>query len=65
VKKNIEAAQGCDLYPASQQVLIHLGKVLEDATTLEENQVVEDHFVVIKLSKVMDGVVFHFLNCFF
>ncbi|KAK7374926.1 hypothetical protein VNO80_08369 [Phaseolus coccineus] len=51
MKKIIEAAQGADLYPAPQQVLIHLGKVLENATTLEENKVVEDHFVVIMLSK--------------
>jgi len=62
LKKNIEAAQGADLYPASQQMLIHRGEVLEDATTLEENKVAEDDFVVIMLSKVM--VLFCHLDCF-
>ncbi|KAG4926162.1 hypothetical protein JHK87_051702 [Glycine soja] len=51
VKKNIETAQGADVYPAAQQMLIHQGKVLNDATTLEENKVVENNFVVIMLSK--------------
>ncbi|TKY64778.1 Ubiquitin receptor RAD23d [Spatholobus suberectus] len=51
VKKNIEAAQGADVYPAAQQMLIHQGKVLKDTTTLEENKVVENNFVVIMLSK--------------
>ena len=53
MKKNIETAQGADVYPAAQQMLIHQGKVLNDATTLEENKVVENNFVVIMLSKVM------------
>ncbi|KAM7524204.1 hypothetical protein LguiA_014106 [Lonicera macranthoides] len=51
VKKKIEAVQGADLYPAAQQMLIHSGKVLKDATTLEENNVAENSFVVIMLSK--------------
>ncbi|CAJ1844664.1 unnamed protein product [Sphenostylis stenocarpa] len=51
MKKNIEAAQGANIYPAAQQMLIHQGKVLVDATTLEENKVVEDNFVVIMLGK--------------
>ncbi|KAK7394148.1 hypothetical protein VNO78_14667 [Psophocarpus tetragonolobus] len=51
VKKNIEAAQGANVYPAVQQMLIHQGKVLNDATTLKENKVVENNFVVIMLSK--------------
>ncbi|KAL7221540.1 hypothetical protein ACSBR1_023487 [Camellia fascicularis] len=51
VKKNIEEVQGLDVYPAAQQMLIHQGKVLKDATTLEENKVVENSFVVIMLSK--------------
>nr|KYP59476.1 Putative DNA repair protein RAD23-4 [Cajanus cajan] len=51
VKKNIEAVQGVDVYPAAQQMLIHQGKVLKDATTLEENKVAENNFVVIMLSK--------------
>ncbi|PHT91388.1 Ubiquitin receptor RAD23c [Capsicum annuum] len=52
VKKNIESVQGKDVYPASQQMLIHQGKVLKDTTTLEENKVAENSFVVIMLSKV-------------
>ncbi|KAF5479888.1 hypothetical protein F2P56_000671 [Juglans regia] len=51
VKKNIEALQGSDVYPASQQMLIHQGKVLKDATTLEENKVTDNSFVVIMLTK--------------
>ncbi|MCD9639770.1 hypothetical protein HAX54_024491 [Datura stramonium] len=38
VKKSIETAQGLDVYPAAQQMLIHQGKVLKDTTTLEENK---------------------------
>lgn len=53
MKKNIEAVQGVDVYPAAQQMLIHQGKVLKDDTTLEENQVAENSFVVIMLSKVI------------
>ncbi|KAI3811918.1 hypothetical protein L1987_16614 [Smallanthus sonchifolius] len=51
VKKNIETVQGQDVYPAAQQMLIHQGKVLKDATTLEENKVAESSFIVIMLSK--------------
>ncbi|KAJ8544822.1 hypothetical protein K7X08_017405 [Anisodus acutangulus] len=51
VKKSIETAQGQDVYPAAQQMLIHQGKVLKDTTTLEENKVAENSFVVIMLSK--------------
>lgn len=52
MKKNIELVHGTDVYPAAQQMLIHQGKVLKDATTLDENQVAESSFVVIMLSKV-------------
>ena len=52
VKKNIETAQGASVYPAEQQMLIHQGKVLKDDTTLGENKVAENSFVVIMLSKV-------------
>ncbi|MED6159514.1 Ubiquitin receptor RAD23d [Stylosanthes scabra] len=38
VKRNIEGAQGVDVYPASQQMLIHQGKMLKDDTTLEDNK---------------------------
>ncbi|CAI9752996.1 unnamed protein product [Fraxinus pennsylvanica] len=51
VKKKIETIQGSDVYPASQQMLIHQGKVLKDETTLEENKVAEKSFIVIMLSK--------------
>ncbi|CAN4083216.1 unnamed protein product [Withania somnifera] len=51
VKKNIESVQGQDVYPAALQMLIHQGKVLKDTTTLEENKVAENSFVVIMLSK--------------
>ncbi|CAH1447703.1 unnamed protein product [Lactuca virosa] len=51
VKKNIETVQGADVYPAGQQMLIHQGKVLKDGTTLDENKVAENSFIVIMLSK--------------
>ncbi|XP_043716366.1 ubiquitin receptor RAD23c-like isoform X5 [Telopea speciosissima] len=51
VKKNIESVQGLDAYPAVQQMLIHQGKVLKDATTLDENKVSENSFLVIMLTK--------------
>ncbi|BBG94460.1 Ubiquitin receptor RAD23b [Prunus dulcis] len=38
VKKQIETSQGSDVYPASQQMLIHQGKVLKDSTTLDETK---------------------------
>nr|VDD12124.1 unnamed protein product [Brassica rapa] len=49
-KRRIESHQGAQ-YPAAQQMLIHQGKVLKDETTLEENNVVENSFIVIMLSK--------------
>ncbi|TVU09495.1 hypothetical protein EJB05_42971 [Eragrostis curvula] len=49
VKKVIENVQGQSVYPADQQVLIHQGKVLTDDTTLEENKVLENNFLVIML----------------
>lgn len=52
VKQIIETAQGADVYPAPLQMLIHQGKVLKDSTTLEENKVAENSFIVIMLSKV-------------
>ena len=55
VKTNIEAVQGSEVYPASQQMLIHQGKVLKDGTTLEENKVAENSFIVVMLSKVYIG----------
>ena len=52
VKKNIEEIQGKDSYPRGHQLLIHNGKVLKDESTLDENQVSEDGFLVVMLSKV-------------
>lgn len=52
VKKNIEDSQGKDNYPCGQQLLIHNGKVLKDETTLVENKVTEEGFLVVMLSKV-------------
>ncbi|XP_028793961.1 ubiquitin receptor RAD23b isoform X2 [Neltuma alba] len=51
VKKNIEDVQGKDNYPCGQQLLIFNGKVLKDETTLAENQVAENGFLVVMLSK--------------
>lgn len=51
VKKNIEDVQGKDNYPCGQQLLIHNGKVLKDESTLTENKVTEDGFLVVMLSK--------------
>ncbi|KAL5699125.1 UV excision repair protein RAD23 B [Ranunculus cassubicifolius] len=55
VKKNIEDVQGKDNYPCGQQLLIHNGKVLKDESTLEENKVSEDGFLVVMLSKTKTG----------
>lgn len=52
MKNAIESKQGASVYPALQQILIYQGKVLKDATTLEENNVAENSYVVIMLSKV-------------
>ena len=52
VKKNIEDVQGKDNYPCGQQLLIHNGKVLKDESTLVENKVSEDGFLVVMLSNV-------------
>lgn len=51
VKKTIEESQGKDNYPWAQQLLIHNGKVLKDDTTLDENKVTENGFLVVMLSK--------------
>ncbi|XP_021755143.1 ubiquitin receptor RAD23d-like [Chenopodium quinoa] len=51
VKQSIEKAQGADVYPATSQMLIHQGKVLKDETTLGENGVADNSFLVIMLSK--------------
>nr|GLL32978.1 ubiquitin receptor RAD23c-like [Ipomoea trifida] len=53
VKKSIETVQGSNVYPASQLMLIHQGKVLKDGTTLEENKVAENNFVVVMMTKTI------------
>lgn len=58
VKKTIETIQGADVYPAAQQMLIHQGKVLKDNTTLDENKVADNSFIVVMLSKVSLVVLF-------
>uniref|UniRef100_A0A0D9X829 Ubiquitin receptor RAD23 n=1 Tax=Leersia perrieri TaxID=77586 RepID=A0A0D9X829_9ORYZ len=55
VKKHIETTQGQHVYPADQQMLIHQGNVLKNDTTLEENKVIENNFIVIMLSKKGSG----------
>lgn len=52
MKSIIETTQGDGVYPAALQMLIHQGKVLKDGTTLDENKIAENAFVVIMLSKV-------------
>ncbi|KAM0869279.1 hypothetical protein ACQ4PT_040776 [Festuca glaucescens] len=51
VKRIIESAQGQSVYPADQQMLIYQGKILKDGTTLAANNVAENSFLVIMLSK--------------
>ncbi|XP_013630535.1 PREDICTED: ubiquitin receptor RAD23c [Brassica oleracea var. oleracea] len=51
VKKNIETVQGADVYPAAKLMLIHQGRVLKDETTIEENKVAENSFIVIMMAK--------------
>lgn len=64
VKLQIEKSQGQDVYPSAQQMLIHQGKVLKDSMTLEENNVTENSFLVIMLTKVRDSLLQKVLvNC--
>ncbi|XP_074561977.1 ubiquitin receptor RAD23c-like isoform X1 [Curcuma longa] len=51
VKKSIETSQGESVYPAVQQMLIHEGKILKDDTTLADNKISDNSFLVIMLSK--------------
>lgn len=51
VKKQIEQTQGAQTYPSEQQMLIYQGRVLKDGTTIEENKVSENAFLV--LSKML------------
>ncbi|CAK9857811.1 unnamed protein product [Sphagnum jensenii] len=56
VKKQIEESQGKDAFPCSQQLLIHQGKVLKDDTTMDDNKVSENGFLVVMLTKSSIGL---------
>ena len=56
MKKRIEDIQGAEAFPCSQQLIIYKGKVLKDETTMEENNVIENSFLVIMLTKVCNEV---------
>nr|PNR35337.1 hypothetical protein PHYPA_023237 [Physcomitrium patens] len=51
VKRKIEGSQGKDAFPCAQQLLIHQGKVLKDETTMADNKVAENGFLVVMLTK--------------
>ncbi|CAH8387715.1 unnamed protein product [Eruca vesicaria subsp. sativa] len=51
VKTNIETVLGATAYPASEQILIHKGKVLKDETTVEANQVSENSNIAVMKRK--------------
>ncbi|KAJ7518536.1 hypothetical protein O6H91_21G073300 [Diphasiastrum complanatum] len=51
VKKQIEDLQGKEVFPCAQQLLIHQGKVLKDETTMDDNKVSENNFLVVMLTK--------------
>lgn len=53
VKRQIEESQGREAFPCAQQLLIHQGKVLKDDTTMTDNKVSENGFLVVMLTKVM------------
>lgn len=50
VKARIEQEQG-ENFPAANQVLIYTGKVLKDETTVGENNISENGFVVVMVTK--------------
>ena len=52
VKKRIEDFQGKDAFPCSQQLLIYKGKVLKDETSMDDNNVTDNSFLVVMLTKV-------------
>jgi len=55
VKRRIEDSQGKESYPCAQQLLIYQGKVLKDDTTMEDNKVLENGFLVVMLTKAKAG----------
>ena len=50
--KSVICSTSQDNYPCVQQLLIYNEKVLKDETTLADNKVAEDGFLVVMLSKV-------------
>lgn len=52
-KKIIEKIEHADIYPATEQKLIHRGEVLEDETTFTENNITEDSSIVMMHSEVL------------
>ncbi|BDA44782.1 Ubiquitin receptor RAD23b [Coccomyxa sp. Obi] len=50
VKRKIEEKQGPD-FPAANQVVIYQGKVLKDETSLEENNITHENFVVVMIQR--------------
>lgn len=52
MKRQIEESQGREAFPCAQQLLIHQGKVLKDDTTMTDNKVSENGFLVVMLTKV-------------
>lgn len=53
MKRQIEDFQGKESFPCAQQLLIHQGKVLKDDTTMDDNKVSENGFLVVMLTKVI------------
>lgn len=53
MKRQIEDSQGKESFPCAQQLLIHQGKVLKDDTTMDDNKVSENDFLVVMLTKVI------------
>eukprot|EP00271_Cylindrocystis_brebissonii_P010893 TRINITY_DN27355_c0_g1_i1.p1 TRINITY_DN27355_c0_g1~~TRINITY_DN27355_c0_g1_i1.p1 ORF type:complete len:397 (+),score=110.55 TRINITY_DN27355_c0_g1_i1:136-1326(+) len=51
VKQAIESRQGREGFPHEQQLLIFQGKVLKDETTVAQNNVSENGFVVVMVTK--------------
>jgi hypothetical protein len=63
VKKRIEDLQGKDTFPCTQQLLIYKGKVLKDETTMDQNSVTDNSFLVVMLTKVPRWILFKWLEC--
>eukprot|EP00891_Asterochloris_glomerata_P008080 jgi/Astpho2/8080/e_gw1.00120.85.1_t len=62
LKAKIEQDKGT-AYPAAHQMLIFQGKVLKDETTLAENKVTENTFMVVMVKKVVGSASWHPAYC--